>query len=59
MGGNTRMDLGEIGVMRNSVNSAQVRDYFRSPCKCGIEPLDFINYINIIITFVIIIYYYY
>ena len=36
---NIRMDLKKIVVnMRNSVNSAQDRDYWSPPYECGIEP---------------------
>ena len=39
------MDLKEIGINAGKLaDSAQDRDYFENPCKCGIEPPDSINH---------------
>ena len=36
---NIRMDLKEIGInMRNWIDSAQDRDYWRNPLNCGTGP---------------------
>ena len=42
---NIRMELEEIGINAgNWVDSAQDKNYFESPCKCGIEPPGSINH---------------